>query len=280
MNNIHQIVLSALLFMAAFVTDFATETDSFAAGAGSYECLIRPSQTVRLGAPVSGVVAELTVERGDMVEAGAVVARLESVIQRAAVKAAEVRSGSQAELRAARARVKMLEKRLKRNRELKTKKYVATASVEEIETELEVAQNDIEKAQLNLDIAAAELEAARAEVERRQIRSPVSGYVVERNIEPGEYWNEDKPIVTIATVDPLHVETFVDIAAHGSVVEDMTAVVRPEEPVGGAHKAVVAVVDRVYDAASGTVGVRLDLPNPDGNIPAGIKCEVSFDFGS
>jgi hypothetical protein len=36
------------------------------------------------------------------------------------------------------------------------------------------------------------------------------------------------------------------------------------------------VVDRVIDGASGTFGVRLDLRNPNGVIPAGAKCNVRF----
>jgi hypothetical protein len=47
-------------------------------------------------------------------------------------------------------------------------------------------------------------------------------------------------------------------------------------PVGGVYKAVVTVVDQVFDAASGTIGVRLELPNPDYAIPAGLKCQVRF----
>ena len=35
-------------------------------------------------------------------------------------------------------------------------------------------------------------------------------------------------------------------------------------------------VARVIDAASGTFGVRLELPNPGNAIPAGAKCKVRF----
>jgi multidrug efflux pump subunit AcrA (membrane-fusion protein) len=38
----------------------------------------------------------------------------------------------------------------------------------------------------------------------------------------------------------------------------------------------VIVVDPVVDAASGTFGVRLELPNPEHAIPAGLKCRVRF----
>ena len=50
----------------------------------------------------------------------------------------------------------------------------------------------------------------------------------------------------------------------------------PERPIGGSYSAVVKVVDRVIDAASGTFGVRLELPNRERKIPAGVRCRVRF----
>jgi multidrug efflux pump subunit AcrA (membrane-fusion protein) len=38
----------------------------------------------------------------------------------------------------------------------------------------------------------------------------------------------------------------------------------------------VTVVDRVINAASGTFGVRLELPNDKQLVPAGAKCKVKF----
>ena len=42
----------------------------------------------------------------------------------------------------------------------------------------------------------------------------------------------------------------------------MDAKVRLEPPVQGVYRAVVTVVKRVLDAASGTFAVELELPNP------------------
>jgi membrane fusion protein, multidrug efflux system len=56
----------------------------------------------------------------------------------------------------------------------------------------------------------------------------------------------------------------------------MTSQVKPESPLTGEYSAKVMVVDRVMDAASGTFGVRMELPNPHLKLPAGLKCSVSF----
>jgi hypothetical protein len=42
------------------------------------------------------------------------------------------------------------------------------------------------------------------------------------------------------------------------------------------RQARVVSVDRMGDAASRTFGVRLELPNPKFEIPAGLKCEMKF----
>ena len=38
--------------------------------------------------------------------------------------------------------------------------------------------------------------------------------------------------------------------------------------------------DRTGDAAAGTFGVRLELANPDGLVPAGVKCQVTLQSGT
>ena len=56
----------------------------------------------------------------------------------------------------------------------------------------------------------------------------------------------------------------------------MKADVVPETDPDGSYRSTVAIVDRIIDPASGTFGVRLELPNPDYRLPSGLKCTVRF----
>jgi multidrug efflux pump subunit AcrA (membrane-fusion protein) len=127
-----------------------------------------------------------------------------------------------------------------------------------------------------LNLSQAKLEAMRAEgvLHQRQILSPVNGIVTERTLGQGEYLNDQAHILTIAELDPLRVETYLPIALYGHVKVGDTADILPEAPVGGTYQAKIVVVDKVFDAASNTIGVRLELPNPDLRLPAGIHCRV------
>jgi multidrug efflux pump subunit AcrA (membrane-fusion protein) len=84
------------------------------------------------------------------------------------------------------------------------------------------------------------------------------------------------PIVKLAQIHPLRVEVIAPVALLGKLSPGMTAEVLPESPIGGVHPAKVTVVDRVVDAASGTFGVRLEVPNPNYRLPAGLKCKARF----
>jgi multidrug efflux pump subunit AcrA (membrane-fusion protein) len=82
--------------------------------------------------------------------------------------------------------------------------------------------------------------------------------------------------MTLAQIDPLRVEVFVPTRFYGQLAIGMVGHVEPEAPVGGDRVGSVTVIDRVIDAASGTFGVRLRLPNPNLALPAGLKCKVRF----
>jgi hypothetical protein len=64
------------------------------------------------------------------------------------------------------------------------------------------------------------------------------------------------------------------LSQFGRIRFGASAQVYPE--IGGDYAAIVRVVDQVFDAASATIGIRLELPNPDYALPAGIKCQVRF----
>jgi multidrug efflux pump subunit AcrA (membrane-fusion protein) len=115
-------------------------------------------------------------------------------------------------------------------------------------------------------------------LDRRTIRSPVSGYVVERRMSPGEVVDEET-ILTLAQVDPLRVEVIVPSTLYGQIQVGMQAEVFPELPPDAIYEAEVTLVDRVIDAASGTFGARLELENRGHLIPGGLRCRVRFLAG-
>ena len=98
---------------------------------------------------------------------------------------------------------------------------------------------------------------------------------MERAMSAGERVDHET-ILKVAQIDPLRVEVILPSAMFGQIALGAGASVVPEIPGDTVHVAKVTIVDRVIDSASGTFGVRLELPNPDHSIPGGVHCQIQF----
>jgi multidrug efflux pump subunit AcrA (membrane-fusion protein) len=163
-----------------------------------------------------------------------------------------------------------------RTKQLRRNDNIALSAADEAETAARIAEIDLEESEVNFQLARLELARAVDILNQRTIRSPINGVVVERKLGPGEYAFDQAHLVTVSQIDPLNVEVYVPLSQFGKIRVGAPAQVFPEDPVGGSHAAIVTIVDHVFDAASGTIGIRLELPNPDYAVPAGLKCQVRF----
>ena len=243
------------------------------------ECLIQPGRTVKVSAPVEAIVASIWVERGAIVEQDQIVAMLEASVEEAAVASARARAGNTAAVQGAEARLEFEETRLERSRELFRQGVISDTELDELESAQIIARADLLRAKEDKTLAELQLRTAEASLQLRTVRSPLKGVVVDRILAAGEY--ADPPqLLEMAQIDPLRVEVYAPVSLLGSIEVGMIGRVMPEQPVGGVYEAEVAVVDRVVDAASGTFGIRLALPNSDYALPAGLRCRIRFPLPS
>lgn len=215
---------------------------------GELECLVEPHMLVNVGSSVDGVLEQVLVNRGDQVRRGQVVARLQSGVEAAAVKLSE-------------ARVEFGRRKMERSDSLFEKQLISAQERDELVTEVKLREEELKK-----DVETLKL---------RTIVSPIDGVVVERRLTPGEFIRTDKSVVLrLAQIDPLNVEVIAPARMFKSVQVGMGGRVNLAPMMSGTYQAKVVVVDKLIDAASGTLGIRLQLPNPENRIPAGIKCSV------
>lgn len=240
-----------------------------------FHCVVTPSQTVELGSPVSGLLHEVLVDRSDRVSAGQVVARLDSRIERANLDIARFRAANDTEVHLREAAYTIDRRTEKRLESLADTKVASAQDRDRAARESRLSSWRVKQARDDLDLFALELDRAQVALDRRAIRSPIDGTVVERLHNPGEYI-EDQPLLKIVKLDPLYVEAILPMRLFGKVRPGTQARVLPELDDGTALEATVVVVDPMGDAASGTFGARLELANPNGEIPAGLKCRVQL----
>lgn len=263
---------AGLLAIMALAVPGAAEAQS-----GPFDCLIEPGRIVRLGSSVDGILREVRVERGARVQAGDVVARVDSRVEEATVDLLRLQAEETSTIAARAAQRDFARVRLDRARKLLEREAVPLEQVEELEAEFTVSDAELAAVRTAQRIAKMELRRAQADLARHRVTSPVDGVVTERILSPGEYVYQDREIAEIAVLDPLHVEVFLPVAMYPGLRVGQTATIEPDLPGVAPRTATVEVIDRVLDATSNTFGVRLTLDNADRGLPAGLRCVLSFD---
>ena len=146
-----------------------------------------------------------------------------------------------------------------------------------------VSQRELDDARAEQDASRAQVEAAKAVVERTNldlgytnVAAPISGLVGATLVKPGNLVGrgQNTLLTTISQIDPI-------LFRAGITEADYLKVARRDPSRSGAepqaadiqltlsdgtvypHTGKVVVVDRAVDAATGTLGVQIEFPNPD-----------------
>lgn len=162
---------------------------------------LEPVNTVVVGTEVSGQISELFVDFNDTVEQGQVIARIDPRtfearhLQREAdVEVATANIASrQAEMRRAKSNLQRALSEQARREELSVDGLVSESqleldknAVDQAKASLAIAESSLKNAKAGLTQANAALAQSELDLERTQIRTPISGTVIDRAVEIGQ----------------------------------------------------------------------------------------------
>lgn len=245
----------------------------------AHNCLIEPAQTIELASPVTGLLEEVRVKRGDRVSKGQLIAQLEAHAEQAAVELSRFKSEQTGPVRLAENKVEYSRRKFERFKQVAEKRLMAIQEQDEAEAEYKLAESELQVTQENRQIALMEFRQQSALLALRTIHSPFDGVVVDQVAFPGEVVEpgSNKTIVKLAQLDPLRVHMILPKEMFGELVVGMEAEVIPEIPATSKYLARIVSIDRLIDAASGTFVVYLEMANPELETPAGVGCKATFN---
>lgn len=246
-----------------------------ASAAAELDCLIKPKLYVEVSSAVDSVVERVLVEPGEIVTRGQPLLQLEASVEKAKLELARVEAGSDNEIENRKVQLRYAKRYLKRMQDLLAQNSVSQYEKDKAETEVELARIELDKAREKKRVAQLNVSLAQAQLGLRTIRSPIDGVVVDRYAMVGESVY-GRSIMKLAKIDPLTVELIAPTEYFGLIEQGMRAEIRPEQPAGETYDATVTLVDRLIDPASGSFTVRMELPNPDDRLVAGVNCMARF----
>jgi len=217
-----------------------------------------------LGTPVSGRVTAVAVVTGSVVKPGSALATIHSAdVVAARSQGAQAREARMlAAQRAARARL------------LLQQGAGSEAEVQEAETALATAQT--EEGRASAVLAGLGGSGSTSDY---VLRSPITGTVVERNIDVGNAVGGDQgqPLMTIADLSSVWIVA--DVYEQDLPYVQSGEAARVTIPILGKrlYTGKVAYVGSVVDATTRTARARVELSNPDGALRPGMFAEMVID---
>ena len=248
-----------------------------AAAANEFDCMIEPIQVVEIRSPVVGLLQQVHARRGDIIQQGQLLVTIESSAEQSAADSARFRSEAQGAIELTTNKVAAGREKLRRLQELHKEELVATQARDDADAELKLAEAELKTARENAQLAKLEHRQALDQLNRRVLRSPFTGVVVDQYLYPGamvDSGDGKKPILKIAQTHPLAVQAILPFRLFTTVKPGQQVVVVPEPPFTRDIPATIRIVDRVVDAAAGTFGLMAELSNAQQHLPAGIRCKL------
>jgi RND family efflux transporter MFP subunit len=232
-------------------------------------------------ARVDGYVGKWFVDIGDHVHEGQVLATIETPTLDAQLVAAQAR------LRAADAEVTVREAEARFARSTYERWNNSPKGVVS-EQEREEKKAASESAQARKNAAVAQVNLAQAEVDRltasegfKEVRAPLTGVIVQRQIDIGNLvtagsTSGNTPLYRMTENDPIRIFVFAPQSAAASMKVGTPAHISVSNLQGRSFDGTITRTANAVDVNARTLRVEVDLPNPDGALVPGLFVQAAF----
>jgi RND family efflux transporter MFP subunit len=239
-----------------------------------YEGFTEPMHDIMVAAIEIGRLESVTVQVGDRVRAGQVIGCLEDALQVSSVEIARYQAAMTGELEAARAEAELHRLRTESLRALAVEAMTRPDELSRAETDLQIALARARFAEEQAGLRKLELARYQLQQERRKIRVPMDGIVSEVFHEPGEYITPSDPAVArVLVMDKMYAVFNVPVedTAHIKIDTPVRILLRSRSTTMDAN---VSFIAPDIDGESGTVQIRVELDNADGQLLSGDRCTL------
>lgn len=225
---------------------------------------------------VSGIVQQRLFKEGSIVNKGQLLYKIDPATFQSAYNEAK------ANLNSAKASLETAKLKDKRYSNLLGQQGISQQDADNARATYLEAKANIERFQAALETAAINLEFT-------QVKAPISGHIGISNITEGALvtGSQTKPLATIHTLDPI----YVDMKKSSSELLNLRKIMRDKNVKQGTHevslvlengslyehKGKLRMQEVAVDAATGTVTLRAEFPNPDGLLLPGMFVRASVN---
>jgi len=238
--------------------------------------VVEPITTVEVKSKASGEIFDVTVETGDIVTAGQLLVRVDPRVPQATLRQAE------ADLQLAQAQLENAQSKLRRSEELHKTQSIT-------DQEYEDARLAVASARASLVRAERSLEDARISAEDTEVKAPISGVIIQKNVEAGSVISSatrevggGTVLLQMANLDTVQVRALVDETDIGKIQPGMEVTITVDayqnQPFSGRVLKIEPQATVTQNVTMFPVLVR--IPNTNALLKPGMNAEVEVHVGA
>ncbi|HEY3730933.1 MAG TPA: efflux RND transporter periplasmic adaptor subunit [Steroidobacteraceae bacterium] len=234
---------------------------------------------------ITGTLTSVSIEEGEHVKAGQVLAQLDDSAQKAALDQARAQlSAARALLVQYQAQLAQAQRDNQRNADLIDRKLVSQQALETTQTQVATLEAQVESQRKQVDLADAGLRGARVQLDYTTVRAPFAGVIIAKAAQPGEIVSPISAgggftrtgVGTIVDMDSLEIEVDVNEAyIHRVQPEQKAQAVLDAYPDWTIPAHVIAIIPTA-DRSKATVKVRVAIEQKDPRILPDMGVRLSF----
>jgi len=228
-------------------------------------------EKVEVASEINGVLKEVLVQPGDLVQKGQVLAVLDTeLLERDLESRNAMRTLAQAQLQNARWQYQAQKK-------LHQAGGATLSDLEEAEAHYKTKQAEVQR-------YAAEAAQIRTQIKKSAIRAPINAVVATRNFNVGEKVptlgrQEEKGLVTLMRLDEVYGQAEVSERDLARLRPGLEVIVIPDAYPASRLQGIIARLEPVLEKESRTVVAKVRVPNPDYRLKPGMfaRLEIILD---
>ncbi len=245
--------------------------------ASGIRAVTRPSADIIQSFVQPGRIAAVHFKEGDAVKTGQILVQQDDAADQVLLAQLKAQSEDITQIRASEASLAQKKVDLQKLEKAAANKAATALEVEHARLDVTIAQLSLDLARFEHEQAGRKYQEQKIRVENMQLKSPIEGYVEKIDVEVGESVNTTAEVIRVVQIDPLWIDVPVPLVQAADLKVGMTARVEVAESgkKGSLGEGRISFVGSVADAASGTLRVRIEVPNKVRR-PAGEHVLVSF----
>jgi RND family efflux transporter MFP subunit len=237
--------------------------------------------TVDVVPRVNGRLQAVSVNLGDPVKQGQVIARVEDLEIREQVRQAEATfKVGQATIRQREADLTLSKNNRDRSMNLFERQLLPQQTFDDVDARYQAALAQLDLARAQFEASKARLDELKITLSNTLIVAPVDGFVGKRMLDPGAFASTNAPVASIVDIRTVRMVANLVERDMQRVPAGTTANVEVDAYPGQQFKGRVSRVAPVFDPATRTAEIEIEVPNTDFRLKPGMYSRVNLTIGT